>query len=72
MIFRKPAKLLVLPLTKPINDGSDDPRVMKAPPVWSDNTMPTRDWSAYDRPTCKRVRRKKRFAPPVLCVRQAS
>lgn len=72
MIFRKPAKLLVLPLTKPLNDGSRDPRVAKAPPQWSNGLETPIDYSIYDRPTCKRVRRKKRFAPPVLCMAQAS
>lgn len=71
--FRKPPMMLYLPLSKPINDGLRDPRT-KQLADFVDNTMPMRDWKAYDAPAKLRMKKRKPSvvrALPVLLMRQA-
>ena len=74
--FRQPASMLFMPLSAPINDGLRDPR-MKRMANYVDNTMPARDWSAFDSPARDRMPKKRRKVLqlktiPVLLMRQAS
>jgi hypothetical protein len=47
-----------MPLAKPINDGMRDPRI-KVAPVYTDNTMPQRDWSKFDAPAKTRIKKRR-------------